>query len=94
MEDTAPFHQAIVSWLRNYFQNPAEKTVLELELDYLSTSSSKMLMDILFELNKFHIFGNDVLVKWKFYEHDEDMEEMGHEFEEMVDMPFEYGMLV
>lgn len=94
MEDTMPFHQAIISWLRNYFQEPCKETVLELEIDYLNTSSSKMLIDIIFELNKFYIFGNSVVVKWKYYQQDEDMEDMGHELEEMVDIPFEFGVMV
>lgn len=94
MEDTTPFHQAIISWLRNYFQEPQKATVLDLEIDYLNTSSTKMLIDILFELNKFYIFGNDVTVVWKYYQHDEDMEDLGHELEEMVDIPFQFGVLV
>ena len=94
MEDTAPFHQAIISWLRNYFQEPQKSTVLELEIDYLNTSSTKMLIDILFELNKFYIFGNEVTVVWRYYQQDEDMEDLGHELEEMVDIPFQFGVLV
>ncbi|ELR70943.1 Hypothetical protein C900_03226 [Fulvivirga imtechensis AK7] len=94
MEDTTPFHQAIISWLRNYFQEPQKSTVLELEIDYLNTSSTKMLIDILFELNKFYIFGNEVTVVWRYYQQDEDMEDLGHELEEMVDVPFQFGVLV
>ena len=90
MEDTTPFHQAIVGWLRTYFQNPQPETVLELELEYLNTSSTKMLLDILFELNKFYIFGNKIIIKWKYDPEDEDMEDLGKEIADMVDVPFEH----
>lgn len=93
MEDITPYQQAIISWLRCYFQEAKKKTVLDLEIDYLNTTSSKMLVDILFELNKFYIFGNDVVVKWMYYEHDEDMEELGYELKELVDIPFEFKVL-
>ncbi|UII28707.1 DUF1987 domain-containing protein [Fulvivirga maritima] len=90
MEDTAPFHQAIVGWLRTYFQSPQKETFLDLEMEYLNTSSTKMLLDILFELNKFFIFGNKIMVRWKYDPDDEDMAELGKEIADMVDVPFEH----
>lgn len=94
MEDAAPFHQAIEDWMRSYFKNPAAKTTMMIELDYINTSSTKMLADLLFEMNKFYIFGNDVVIKWRYHHQDEDIEELGKELKEMVDMPFEFGVLV
>ena len=93
MEDTLPFYQMIIDWLRQYFQSPQPMTLVTLELDYVNSSSFRMITEILFELNKFYIFGNDVLVEWRFHGDDEDMEEMGMELNEMLDFPFEYVVL-
>ena len=34
--------------------------------------------------------GHDVLIKWFSLQSDEDMQEAGKEYEEMVDVPFEH----
>ncbi len=93
MEDTLPFYQMIIDWLRGYFKSPQPTTVVTLEFDYVNSASYRMISEILFELNKFYIFGNDVIVEWRFHSDDEDMEEMGIELDEMLDIPFEYVVL-
>lgn len=93
MEDTLPFYQMIIDWVRGYFKSPQPATIVTLELDYVNSSSLRMITEILFEINKFYIFGNDVVVEWRFHSDDEDMEEMGIELDEMLDIPFEYVIL-
>jgi hypothetical protein len=45
-----------------------------------------MVQDILSALEKI----KGMKIVWYFYEDDEDMEEMGHELSELVEIPFEY----
>lgn len=93
MEDTLPFYQMIIDWIREYFKSPKSMTTVTFELEYVNSASLRMITEILFEVNKFYIFGNDAVVEWRFYSDDEDMEEMGMELDEMLDMPFEYIVL-
>lgn len=93
IEDTLPFYQKIVDWLRAYFKSPQQTTVVTLELEYVNSSSLRMITEILFEINKFYIFGNDVLIEWRFHSDDEDIEEIGIALDEMLDIPFEYIVL-
>jgi len=41
------------------------------------------------KLEELHEKGYDVLVRWHYPEDDEDMEEAGEEYAEIVDVPFE-----
>ncbi len=88
-EDVGSFFDPILSWLEEYAQNPLPKTIFNFKLVYFNTASSKLLLDILMKLEEIHEAGNDVLVRWHFPEEDEDMEEAGEEYADIVDIPFE-----
>ncbi len=88
-EDVVAFYDPILEWLDEYAENPLEKTVLNIKLEYFNTASSKLLLDILLKLEDMHEAGNDVLVRWHYPDDDEDMEEAGEEYEDIVEVPFE-----
>jgi hypothetical protein len=88
-EDVASFYDPILSWLDEYAESPNAKTVFNFKLVYFNTASSKLLLDILMKLEEIHEKGNDVLIKWHYPEDDEDMEEAGEEYSDIVDVPFE-----
>jgi hypothetical protein len=88
-EDVASFYDPILSWLDEYATSPNKKTVFNFKLVYFNTASSKLLLDILMKLEEIHEAGNDVLIRWHYPEDDEDMEEAGEEYADIVDVPFE-----
>jgi len=88
-EDVVAFYDPILEWLDEYSENPLEKTVLNIKLEYFNTASSKLLLDILLKLEDMTEAGNDVLVRWHYPDDDEDMEEAGEEYEDIVEVPFE-----
>ncbi len=88
-EDVAAFYEPILDWLDRYSEEAKGKTVFNFKLVYFNTASSKMLLDILLKLEEMHEGGKDVLVRWHFPEDDEDMEEAGEEYSDIVDVPFE-----
>ncbi len=47
------------------------------------------ILDILLKLEEMHEAGKDVLIRWHYPEDDEDMEEAGEEYSDIVDVPFE-----
>ena len=85
-EDTAEFYQPILEWIEEYAQGPNDKTEFVFKLEYFNTASSKLILDVLSALED--IDGTSVL--WHFHEDDEDMEEAGEEFSELVEIPFEF----
>ncbi len=88
-EDVAAFYEPVLNWLNEYSESPNEKTVFNFKLTYFNTASSKLLLDILMKLEELHDKGNDVLIRWHYPEDDEDMEEAGEEYADIVDVPFE-----
>ena len=88
-EDVVAFYDPILEWLEEYAENPLPKTVFNFKLEYFNTASSKLLLDILLKLEDMHDDGNEVLVKWHFPDDDEDMEEAGEEYADIVEVPFE-----
>lgn len=88
-EDVSTFYEPILNWLDEYAQDPNSKTVFSFKLVYFNTASSKLLLDILMKLEELHENGNEVLIKWYYPEDDEDMQEAGEEYADIVDIPFE-----
>jgi hypothetical protein len=86
-EDCASFYKPILDWLSQY--TPSAKMNFNFKLDYFNTASSKMILDILTRLEKIKEKGGDVAVVWCHSEDDEDMQEAGEEFSELVEIPFE-----
>ena len=89
-EDVIEFYLPILNWLRNYKNEPAELSEFNFKLIYFNTASSKLILDILMILEEINEKGNKVVVKWHSMKEDEDMQEAGQEYEEMVDLTFEH----
>ncbi|NBC83101.1 MAG: DUF1987 domain-containing protein [Bacteroidetes bacterium] len=88
-EDVTSFYEPVINWLDEYAESPKDKTVFNFKLVYFNTASSKLLLDILMKLEEIHENGNDVLIRWHYPEEDEDMQEAGEEYADIVDVPFE-----
>lgn len=87
-EDVTSFYDPILDWLNTYFEAPNPTTNFRFNMLYFNTASSKLIMDILLMLEEKMEAGHEVAVTWCFMEDDEDMEEAGEEFSEIVDIPF------
>jgi len=88
-EQVLKLYDPILEWIEEYTLVPHEQTILKINLDYVNSSSTKYLLEILKKLNVYFNEGNKVLVKWYFDEYDEDCEESGEEYAELLDLEFE-----
>ena len=88
-EDVTTFYGPVLDWLDEYGESPNDKTVIEFKLVYFNTASSKLILDILFKLEEIAEDGADLSVVWHYQEDDEDMQEAGEEYADLVEMPFE-----
>lgn len=88
-EDVNTFYEPILSWIEEYAKDPLENTVFNFKLTYFNTASSKVILDILTQFEEMIEEGRQVLVRWHFPDEDEDMQEAGEEYADMVDVPFE-----
>jgi len=77
-EDVHKFYDPIIEWVRNL---STEKVKLELKLEYLNTSSTKKILNLLIALDE-NLEINNVEVNW-YYEFDDlEMEDLGEIYEE------------
>lgn len=92
-EDVKAFFGPVFAWLDEYQASGPGSTTFEFELEYFNTASSKMILDLLMKIEDMKGAGIDVKIIWYYDEDDEDMEEAGEEYEELVDVPFELKIL-
>ncbi len=88
-EDVTIFYNPILEWLDGYAESPNESTNVVFKMDYFNTASSKLILDILMKIEEIHEDVGGVSVDWCYREDDEDMEEAGDEFSDIVDIPFD-----
>ena len=89
-EDVVDFYQPVMDWLKEYRKKPNARTEFNLKMIYFNTASSKLIMDILMIFEEMVEEGHDVVIRWHSMQKDEDMQEAGKEYEEMLEIPFEH----
>jgi hypothetical protein len=85
-EDSAEFYRPVIDWIKAYASDSNSSTDFTFKLEYFNTASSKLILDVLSALEEI----KGVKVSWYFHDDDEDMEEAGQEFSELVEIPFEF----
>ncbi len=94
-EDVQKFFQPVMNWLNEYegyVQSAGDVTLnANFKLEYFNSSSAKYIMDIILKLGKIAEPGNVTLnINWHYDEMDEDMLDAGEEFEDMLDVEFNF----
>src|SRR4051812_8360184 len=79
-EDAVGFYKPVIRWMNEYTSSPNPVTELIFKLEYFNTASSKLILDLLSTLEK----TNNASIHWYFNEDDEDMEEAGEDFSQLV----------
>lgn len=92
-ENSIDFYKPLVDWIDNYAKAPKDETVLNMQLEYFNTSSSKCILDVFKKLENIQKAGNNVKIKWHYEEDDEDMLEAGEDYDAIIDIDFEMVMV-
>ncbi len=88
-ENVAAFYQPIMDWLEEFEENGSGDIVFDFKLVYFNTASSKLLLDIMIKLEEMHESGKSIKINWHYSADDEDMQEAGEEYADMIDVPVE-----
>ncbi len=88
-EDPTEFYKPIFDWIDEYANSPKDKTIFDFKLSYYNTATSKILMMLLQRMEELAGDGHDVLIRWHYPTDDEDMQEAGEDYSEMVEVKFE-----
>ncbi|MBI9052602.1 MAG: DUF1987 domain-containing protein [Bacteroidales bacterium] len=98
-ENVRDFFYPIIDDLKKYFESLniteyKEKAIkFNFKLDYFNSSSAKFISDILVIVQTFAKKGFDIKIYWYFDDGDEDMKEVGEDFQEMISYPFNFIMV-
>jgi len=89
-EDANEYFSGIISWFRDYSNEPDNETELSFKMDYFNSSTARKFVEIFIILEDLVSKGYPVKVKWYFLKNDRMMEDRGREFSAVVDIPFEF----
>jgi|SRR5690606_20733584 len=92
-ENSIEFYRPVLEWLEDYVNEPKGETNLDVRLEYFNTSSSKCLVEIFRKLEKLKKKGKEAGIRWYYEEEDEDMQESGEDFREIIKLPIKMIMV-
>ena len=86
-EDPNIFFRPLLNDIKEYCQHKFLKTHVIMDLEYINTSSTRWLVDLLSELHKCK---QEILVEWYYEFGDEDMMDLGKIIQSVVKVPFRF----
>ena len=85
------FFNPVFEWLESYLKTKPVKTELNISFDFLHTSASKQVFEIIKLLKSSETSGNSITVNWSYESEDEDMHQLGVDFASVLKMKFNYS---
>lgn len=87
-ENPGDFYDRLINWIKEYYNDPAPLTKIELNLEYVNSGSSKYLLGIFRLIKKKHDEGYKSEVNWYYEEDDEAIHSLGEHYRSTVNVPF------
>ena len=84
------FFNNITNWIENYSKNPYKPTTLTINLGEINISSSKFLLNIIYQLENLDKSGFQVKVRWVYKNGEDGNYELGKDYSEMASVPFDF----
>lgn len=84
------FFNNITNWIENYSKNPYKTTTLTINLRGINISSSKFLLNIIYQLENIHKSGFQVKIRWVYKNGEDGNYELGKDYSEMASVPFDF----
>ncbi len=89
-ENPKLFYAPFKNWLAVYVENPKPYTHVTFMFDYINTTSSKMVMELIDIFKKVEERNGRLIIDWYYQQDDEDMLESGEDFEQVTGSEFNY----
>jgi hypothetical protein len=88
-EDVFILYDPMLNWIRQYITEPLPQTNMVFYLEYFNSSTARLIIKLLLELEEIPKMGYEVNVKWYYSKGDTLMQERGEEIKSVVLLPFE-----
>ncbi len=93
-ENPISFYKSLSNWVDRYLEQPKPETVVRVVLEYFNTSTSKCLVDFFKQFERLTgMPDKQIKVEWFYEEDDEEILDAGHDYKDLVDIPFEFKVL-
>jgi hypothetical protein len=92
-EDASKFFDALYVWVYEYCTRPAKNTIVEIQLEYFNSGSSKAVLHMLRELVELRNKGQNVVLNWYYEEGDDDILERGQYIASILETKFNFIMV-
>ena len=89
-EDAYSFYTPIVDSINKYLENPEPKTTLSFNLEYINSSSKKIITNILKIFEQASENGFQMEVDWHYEADDESIFDLGQDLQSIVQIPFHF----
>ena len=86
-ENSFEFYAPVGSWLKEYLARE-EALLLEINVSYLNSSSTKCMLDLLDQLQAAHEKNAEISLVWRYDEDNPRSLDLAQEFQEEVTFPF------
>ena len=86
-ENAVEFYKPLVDWISSYGDSAKAATLVNIQLEYFNTSSSKCILDVFKKLESVNGKTN-ITINWHYEEDDEDMLEAGEDYQAIINIPF------
>ena len=95
-ENAEDFFKPIEEWINEYFKNPADITTVEIRLEYINSTGTVYLLNLIHKITYIHLQKNTKKFKinWHYNDEDEDMLEKGRFFSLDLGLPFNYIKII
>ncbi len=87
-ENAFQFYQPVSQWLKEFLEIMTASTTFTFNLEYMNTSSSKCIMDLVDILDAAFIEGKEIVINWYYDIDNESLLDCAEEFKEDVHIPF------
>jgi hypothetical protein len=87
-ENPGEFYRPIYDWINSYARVNGHKTTIELGFEYINTSSTKWVYNIIKQIAGMKNLDKNVKIIWYYDRGDEDMCELGFILRSLVECPF------
>ncbi len=89
-ENVFTFYNPIYEAIREMGRTPLQEIKVDFSLEYFNTSSARCIFMILKEIKNLGHGGKQLTVNWHYEEDDDDMLETGEDFQELIELPFNF----
>ncbi len=87
------FYQEVLGWVSEYAKDPNEETIVDFEFEYFNTPSAPFIKKLIETFLMVEDTGKKLTIRWKYEVDDEDMEEIGRNFENILKKDFEFVVI-